>query len=226
MILDPTYIFVEITKMKFYNHFKPSLCVLKAEKKEFIEKISQDDIESNSQSVAITTLRSVATTLNNKLESKKNTFIEKHVNENQLNVKFDHKKCSSGMIKCRSAPVSPIHHLRSQNTTKIFNAITLDECCKKATSAVSSFIYDINLYNDPKNVLFNEVDELDKSLMQITKYGKKSKNIEKKTNQNRSVAKNSSPCNSSTSSFASIKLEPLIINEEETSVNLISIIIK
>ena len=130
---------------------------------------------------------------------------------------------SSKILKCRSAPVSPTRQLISashhrSSTSHTHRRTTLDAEAaptkKPTTTVASSFIYDMNLYNDSNHIILNNAEEFNKGLMRL----RKNKNSTVTSN----IAKPSdlganSPCNSSTSSFASIKLEPLVINEEETN---------
>lgn len=110
--------------------------------------------------------------------------------------------------KCRSAPVSPTRQMLTGESTNQRPSCGIagitSVAATTAAATTSSFIYDMNLYNDPNRVLLNNADEFNKCLMRL-----------RKNNCNNNNNKTSKSCHSSTSSFASIKLEPLVINEDD-----------
>lgn len=159
-----------------------------------------------------------------KLEKKNKLTV--YDNEHNKNEK-DKNEQDQGLIdkiKCRSAPVSPTRLLCSQSNRH--GTRTLEECCSNNTPAIASFIYDINLYNDSNHVLLKNEEEFNKSLMRIQKncaftlISKKNNDKVKNAASNQPL-KSDISYNSSASSFASIKLEPLIISEEENPIKVI-----
>lgn len=180
---------------------------LKEESGGFDEKNSSiDDVTFNTQILS----------KQKNLDIKNNLLIDNEAEKTDLADESSFKKqdkSSSEQVKCRSAPVSPTHHSTGYN-------------CRGTTTtpAATSFIYDMNLYNDSNHVLLNNQEEFNKSLMRIRKnaatdsYSSKKSCVQVNSSQNRLILNDFSPCNSSNSSFSSIKLEPLVINEEEKSV--------
>lgn len=162
---------------------------------------------------------------NKKLDTKnKLTVNDNEHNTNDLRNKNEQDRSLIDKVKCRSAPVSPTRHLCSPSNRNCTR--TLEECCSDNKPAVASFIYDINLYNDSNHVLIKNEEEFNKSLIRIQKNGTVTL-ISKKNNDKTNNAVPNQPLksdlsyNSSASSFASIKLEPLVISEEEKPIKVI-----